>query len=454
MSDIAIPPPARPAPFAEIETGIGDLLGTSGKLILGALAVFGLWATFIPMQSAVVASGIVISSGHNKALQHRTGGTVTAIHVREGQVVKAGAVVLELDPAVDRAELTRLRGRRAVLNALKGRLDAEKRFTQSPRLRRDTDTTAALTKTSTALTSAEADIVLEQEREFVKGRSHLAAELEALRQKGEGLHRQRDGALNRLRHLKQQVGILETQFKSASSLEKRGHIAKQQVWDIESRLLDRRAEVANLTAESEALANSIEENRSLFRQSTFRDERGTSEKLTEVLGELEQISDQLKAAESALANTQIKAPVSGTLVRSTAVTVGGVIKPADTVGEIVPEDATLEVEAKVLPKDMAAIHVGQDAKVKISALSARAFDPLPAQVVYVAADSTQDERSGERYFPVRVVLTKESQAKSRQHGVAIGMTGEVYLQAEARTFLSYLLRPIQESLARAFGEAT
>lgn len=438
--------------FAEINTEINDLLGTSGKIVLGVLALFAFWAGFIPMESAVVAPGTVISSGQNKALQHRTGGIVTAIHVYEGQSVKAGAVILELDPAIDQAELTRLRARFAVLSALRRRLEAEKRYTASSPSRRDSANASSIVRPAD-LPRAEAQIAQEQEREFIKGRHQIAAELDALRQKSEGLKRQREGTLSRLENLKQQIAILEPQHKAAVDLERRGHIAKQQVWDIESKLLDRRAEFTNLSSESKTLVNSIEEAESQYRQTTFKDERATSEKLTDVLGELEQISDQLRAAETALAQTQIRAPVSGTLVRSTAMTVGGVVKSAETVGEIVPEDATLEVEAKVPPKDMAAVHLNQDAKVKISAYSARAFDPLPARVIYVAADSTQDERTDERHFQVRVALTKDALAKSNEH-VTVGMTGEVYLQAEPRTFLSYLIRPIRESFARAFGEAS
>jgi HlyD family type I secretion membrane fusion protein len=468
MSELDATPMPAAGSFSGIKTDIDDLLGPAGRLLLGTVAVFGLWAAFVPMEAAVVAPGTVISSGQNKALQHRSGGIVRAIHVQEGETVAAGAVILELDPAVDRAELTRLRARHTVLSALKSRLEAEKLFTQPPsdkgesgaftpalRLKRDPLTTGTVAKPEPvpAPAPAESPIRLEQEREFIKGRHLLAAELEALRQKGEALRRQHEGAVNRLRHVKKQVALLETQHKAAASLERRGHIAKQQVWDIESKLLDRRAELVALTSESAALANSIEENASLFRQVTFKDERENSGKLTEVLGELAQISDQLKAAEAALAQTQIRAPVSGTLVRSTAVTIGGVVKPADIVGEIVPEDAALEVEARVQPKDMAVIHTGQDAKVKISALAATNSDPLLAKVTYVAADSSQDERSGERFFQVRVALKKDAASAPRLREVAIGMTGDVYLQAEPRTFLSYLVRPVRDSLARAFGEA-
>lgn len=440
--------------FAEIETGIGDLLGASGKVVLGAFGIFVLWAAFVPMESAVVAPGTVIGSGQNKLVQHRGGGIVTAIHIRDGQAVRQGDVILELDPAIDRAELTKLRARRAVLMALKSRLEAEKRSANDLPLRREPDVTGAVVPTITPLTAGEARIVDEQEREFEKGRKLLAAELEALRQKGEGLRRQQNGAQKKLRLLDQQIAILQTQFDAATKLEKRGYIAKQQVWDIESRLLERRSEYSALLADSEAMSSSIEETRSNFRQAEFKDQRLTSEKLTEVLGELEQTSDQLKAAESAFAQTHLRAPVSGTLVRSTAVTVGGVIKPADTVGEIVPDGAKLEVEAKVQPRDIGAVHVGQPAKVQISALNARAFDPIPAEVVYVAADSTQDERTGERHFKVRVALRKEVRLADGAQGVGIGMTGEVYLQGEPRTFLSYIMRPFFESLARAFGEAT
>jgi epimerase transport system membrane fusion protein len=444
---------AAPSPevFAPIKTEIGDLIGTNSKVTFAALAIFGLWAAFVPLGSAVVTSGTVISSGSNKLLQHRTGGIVTAIHTRDGDFVTAGTPIVELDPAVDTAQLTKLRARSAVLSAIKARLEAEKSGADVSAMGLRPGISEGLRATEAM--QAGTEIALEQQREFVKGRGLVAAEQEALREKGASLATQLEGATDRLVLVKRQVALLERQHSAAARLGARGDISRQQVWDIESRLLDRRAELASLTSEREALLRSIGENKAMLQQSAFRDEKDNSAKLTEVLGELAQIGDEIKAAEAALAQTKIRAPISGTLVRSTAATIGGVVKPAETIAEIVPEDAPLELEASVRAKDIGVLRIGQAAKVKISALDAREIEPLEAEIVYISADSTADEQSGERYFKVRVVLKDGARAGGREHAVTIGMTGEVYLQAEPRTFLSYLTHPLTASFSQAFGEA-
>lgn len=435
-------------PLQDVETGIDGLVGKAGKVLLGALAIFLLWASFVPMETAVVASGTVSSAGQNKVIQHRTGGVIKAIRARDGDVVQAGAVLFELDPLVDEAQLVRLRARTTMLEALKSRLEAEKTGLSDS----SAFLTAELRPRHEATSDYERQIASEQEREFLKGRAQIAAELEGLRQKGIGLREQELGVLERFPPLEQQIRILETQFTSAQSLERRGHISKQQMWEIESRLLDRKAQLATLRSEKETVESSIKENDSLFGNASFRDERQTSERLTEVLGELQQISGELKAAESIRLQTELRAPVSGTVVRSTTLTIGGVMKPGDTVAEIVPLDAALEVDTRVQAKDIRNVRAGQPATVKISALNARSFDPIPGRVVYVAADSTLDERTGERFFKVRVAFTGAVQTIDQVPTVSPGMTGEVHLEGQARTFMSYLLQPIEDSLARAFGE--
>lgn len=458
-TDAAIP---RQDAWADgVQTECADLVGRVGKLALISLAVFLAWAILLPLGTAVVAPGTLISQGQNKVLQHRTGGTIRKIHAREGDRLEAGAVIYELDPVTNQAELTRLRARREVLAAMKARLDAEKRFgegfDQAAGLR---GVGARLPASAGSYWSAEAAggsgmrraVLTEQEREFDRGRRAILAELEALEKRAEGFRRQQAGVRQRSEQSRRQVAILEEQASAAEQLVRGGHISRQQLWDIQNRLLDRRAELAGLVSQNEQLTSQIEETQSQIQQTRMRDARTTSEKMTDVLGELEQTSDQLRAAEAELANTEIRAPASGTLVHAPLTTIGAVVKPGESFGEIVPDGVEFDVQARVSPKDISNVKLGQDAEMRISALNQRVYEKVQARVVYVAADASTDQRTGEKYFEVRARLKDTPDGSIGTTKLSAGMAGEVFIKGAPRTFASYLIEPIVDGLARAFSE--
>lgn len=448
--------PQSPDAWAEgVETGHGDLVGRLGRIALLSLVIFTGWAVIFPLDSAVVAPGNLIMQGQNKVLQHRMGGTVRAIHARDGDRVKEGQLLFELDPALNQAELTKLRGRREVLRALKTRLEAEKAF--SERLAKSGTRINTLgsrldnwKNNAPGTTLAGAQFMSEQEREFEKGRNALMAEVESLENRTENYRRQQAGARARTEQVRRQVAILEEQYLAADQLAKGGHLSRQQVWDIQTRLLDRRSELASLTSQDNALTSQIDETQSQIRQTISRDSRLTSEKLTDVLGELEQTSDQLRAAESELANSEIRASVTGTLVHVQMSTVGGVVRPGETFAELVPEGSIFEANARVAPRDIGNVKLGQSVKMNISALNQRIFDKVEGAVSYVAADATVDQRTGERYFEVKARLDQTALAKLPP--LSAGMSGEVYIRSAPRTFATYMLEPVIDSMNAAFSE--
>ncbi len=448
---------AAPAASAA-ETGVADILGRGGRFLLVAAAVLLAWACLAPLGQAVIANGQLVSVGNNKVLQHRTGGVVRAIHAKPGEKLKEGQLILELDPDVDQAELTRLRTRMALLQALQSRLTAEKEFSTSLEAVAAGEPTSyeklisgmSLTAmNSVGLSPVNAALAGEQLREFEKGRRAVIAEVASLRQRADALKQRREGLTQRLAAAQQQASILEDQQKSMRRLVEAGHVARQQLWDIEARLLERLAEQASLQSELNSTASEIDETYSRMRNTELLDQRVTSEKLTDVIAEIAQISDQLRAAEGALRQTEIKAPAAGTLVGFEITTLGAVVRPAETFGEIVPEGVKLDFLGRVSPKDVIHVKPGTLAEIRLPALNARLFDPLGAEVVDVAADAKTDERTGEKYFEVRSRLVS-----TVPDGVELtpGMTGDVFLRGDTRTFAGYMLQPFVDGLSRAFRE--
>ncbi len=452
MSDMQVQPSDW---SASVKTESSDIAGLGSKVALIALAGFFGWAGFVPMDSAVVAPGSVIAEGKNKQLQHRVGGRVSNILAKEGQKLKAGDPILELDTQVDQAQLSQLKARYMVFKAIKTRLEAERdNAGATDVINASPEMTGTVSDDGINLNGIVIDkgLVEAQQQEFTKGRQALKSELESLKERIASNKRQRLGLKAREALTAEQVALLRKQKISISRLVAKDHLPKQKLWEIEAQLLDRETELDRLVSEKEALGNAIAEVEATMVNVKSRDQRLSSEKLTEVLGGIEEIRDQIIAADKAVKDTVVRAPASGTLINARVTTVGGVVVPGEPFGEIVPDNSKIELLARVRPEDISYVKLGQEAEMRVSALDARVIDKVPGKVVYVAADSVVDSRTSERYFEVRGEINSDF---IKQAGVTVtpGMTGEVYLKGEKRTFLAYITRPIADSIAKAFKES-
>lgn len=466
-------PPQREDDWAaSVETNVSDVTGRAGKVLLAALAGFAGWAALFPLDSAVHAPGLLVAHGQNKLLQHRAGGVVREIFATEGDRLKAGDPVVALDPNVNRAELERLRARYALATAMRRRLEAEQggntpissagEPSASGRLALRgsvtglsgnidpiTTTSASGSAAASAFDKALADA---QQREFDQGRRSVNSELRALEERIAGQERQRQGLAERQSRLQQQVSLLRQQYEAARSLVNSDYLPKQQMWDLQSRLLEREAELQSVDSQHDAAANSIAEIEAQADRVRSEDLRQSSEQISKALTEIEEVRGQLVAAESALSDTVVRAPSDGTLVHSKAWTIGGVIPAGEAFGEIVPTGAKLEILVRVQPSSIVYVKKGGKAKIKLTALNTRLFDDIPAEVTYVAADASVDQRTGEHYFEVRAALDPAAIEGALAGMLTPGMAGDATIETGSRTFLAYLVQPLSDSFARAFRE--
>ena len=444
----------------KVQTGTGDVSGRGTRWLMAGGAVFVGWSLLFPLKSAVVAEGTVAATGQNKVIQHRTGGVLRQILVRDGDEVGAGQQLMALDPINDQAELTRLRGRLAVLSAMRTRLvaenaDAEGLVVASDlKLRGGHDVPGQPDMMATAATGTGVEALLaeEQQREFQRGRQAVRAEVDSLLARMDALERRREGLVVRVANGGSVVAMLERQAAAMRPLAAAGHIARKSLWDAEQELLARRSELEGLSAEQGALADEIAETRSKVTQARMSDQRATSGRLTEVIAEIAQIGDQIRAAQTAVTSADVRAPVAGTLLHLKHSTIGAVAAPGEVLAQIVPADAEMTFRTRVSPADIAYVRVGQSARARITALNARLHDDVPATVSLVPADSTLDERTGQHYYAVELKLDRGPSDGTGRRIVGPGMLGEAFIDGDARTFASYLFKPISDSLARSFRE--
>ena len=464
--------PAEAAPAPErIRTEENRIGRTGGWIVFGALGSFLAWATLFPISSAVIASGELVTSGQNKLVQHQTGGRVDAIMVADGDRVRRGDVIVRLDDRDAKAALTTLEARYGRLAAARNRLLVEKGeepLPLYPSALRTPDVVSLSAKASLrgshvpAPSSLSGALESEQQNELRFGTQRRAAEIEAARARIEALGQRQTGLKERITRTKAARRRLSERVKRMRPLVREGFIAKARLWELEERL-DRE------DAAAEDARARLEETRQEIAEATAaraRLEAGTGERtareLTQTLAELAELEDQILAARNRLDLLAVRAPASGTVTGLQSNTVGGVVPPGGTIATVVPSEggAPLVVEARLRAKDVDAVVQDQEAEIVLTAFSRRKVEPLPGRVIYVAADSADPGSvAGQpaaapqpgRFYTVRVAfegpLDAAVSAKLRS-----GMPADAFIRAEPRTFLSYMLDPLTDSLARAFRD--
>lgn len=449
-------------PFAGVPTQASILPGGFGRWVFGAFGVFCAWGLLVPLDAAVIANGTLMSAGRNQSVQHLTGGVIRAIHAREGALVAKGDALLELEPLVDLARLSRLKARQAALSAVETRLRAEKEMDAGGGALPETRLAYArleLRTSDTALARVQSDVsptlgltlAREQEREFLRGRRAVLAQVEALERRAAAERERRAGLGEQIERAKGLLDILDQRVSNMRSLAEKGYVSRSQLWDGEGRVLEQRSQLARLSSEASALDQTVAEIASEIARVRETDARDNSQRLTDVLSELESNRHEIAAAEQALGQTRILAPTAGHLVHFAANTPGAVVRGGETLAEIVPSGTRLVARGRVTPEDVVAVHLGQRAEVHVTALPSRISDPIDADVTFVASDATQDQRTGERYFEIETQLD----LADRPELVGLlspGLSAQIFVKGAPRTFARYLGQPLVDALRHTFRE--
>ena len=417
-------------------------------VLLATLGVFLAWAAFVPISSAVVAPGKIVSSGQNKQLQHPRGGIVLNVAAKDGDRLTKGDLVVRIDPSADRAELSKLQARRQLLMAQKGRLEAEAAGIESM-LEGALEKSAGLAAGDVQLAGYAEAIPGQQQTQFQAKARRMANELAAFQFQHKSLTSERDGALRRMKNQASKVKTLDEQIKQIKPLAKQGYVAKTELWDRESAVLDARSEVDQSRAQADGLTSRISEVEQRIGQLKATNTEENAKEHSDILAELAAIGDQITAAQQALTYTDIRAPSDGVLAKFAATTIGGVVRPGEVFGEIVPSNADVVIEARVSPADISDVRSGLKARLTMANANQQFADPIAALVTYVAADSSFDEPTQQSYFVVRLKLADKDGVAGQIHQ---GMAGDVMIEAGSQPFLDYLMRPMLRNFRRAFNE--
>lgn len=408
------------------------------------------WAAFARLDAAAVAPGKLVVSGQRQTVQHREGGVVSEIFVKEGDRVERGQVLIRLAGGDVLAQERALTAQAIGLLAQRSRLSAEQagRGTVSPPPEfanlRPEDRAAA------------AEALRIQQDQLRTRAAVLSAQRGALGQRAGQASSQGQGYARQIASIDEQVRLLDDELNGLRQAAEKGFVSQNRVRALErarADLLGQRGQYLATIAQTQGQA-SESRLQSLEAQSNYF-ERIAGE-LREVEMSLNDVLPKLSAARDQLARSEIRAPATGTVVGLTVFTPGGVIEPGARLMDIVPDRAPLTVEARVASSDGDDVRVGQQAFVRFETLHERALPPLKGSVTRVSADAFTDERSGESYFTaeVAVPLSELKQIEQLRGGDTLraGIPVMVTVPVRKRTALQYAFEPITAAMRRSFRE--
>ena len=421
---------------------------TRRNLITGFATIFlliagiGGWAATTEISGAVIASGKLVVDSNVKKVQHPTGGIVGELLVKEGDRVKQGDVLLRLDGTQARASHAIVTKALDELAARQARSEAE----------RDNGKAVAFPP-GLAARSGESDIgqlMAGEQRLFEMRRSARNGQKAQLREQIQQLQLQIQGNEAQEAAKVKEIDLLAKELESVRVLWKQNLVQISRVTALER-------DAARLEGERAALVASVAQNRGRIAELELKIHQidhdlstEVAQALAETRGKQSELTERRIAGEDQLRRINLVAPQDGKVFQRNVHTVGGVIQAGEQLLLIVPEDDSLIVEAKIPPSEIDQIYVGQRAVLHFAAFNQRTTPELNGEVVRIGADVTQDERSGESYYSVRIRVLDGELARLEGLQLVAGMPVEAFLQTTPRTVASFLVKPLTDQIARAF----
>lgn len=425
---------------ADADWAIAEQTPSGARILiwLSAAAAFVLlvWAAFAQLDEVTRGEGKVIPSRQVQILQSMDGGMVSEILVREGQSVKAGDLLLKVDPT---RMVSSLRENQSQYFAL---------LAKAARLKALAD--GAVFKPPPEVVKDAPEIVAQELSLFESRRSELEATIGVARQQSLQRSQELISVRARREQAAQSYTLTAKELELTRPLANSGAVSPVELLRLERDVARFRGERDSANSDIPRLQAAVAEaNRKMQEvELTFRN--GAKSELSETNAKLNALSEGSAALEDRVKQTDIRSPVNGTVKQLKVNTVGGVVQPGKDLIEVVPSDDALLLEARVLPRDIAFLRPGQKALVKFTAYDFAIYGGLEATLEHISADSVVDEK-GNAYFLVRV-STVATFIGPQKLPIIPGMVAEVDILTGKKSVLAYLMKPILRAKSRAMTE--
>ncbi len=416
------------------------------RLGLGIVGVtfglFGTWAAIAPLDGAAYAPGVVTVQAYRKTVQHLEGGIVKEVLAHDGDIVQRDDPLIILDDAQLRFEYEIARSQLLAARAMEARLIAE----------RDTLPEIGFGKI--------ADLASLRGEEARQGETQVFNARQGSRLGQIAVLRERIGQLNQqIKGLESMIGAKVSLEKSYSSeineltdLLQQGFVDKQRLLEQERKLGMLRSEVADHRSTINRTRLQINETQLQILQVDKDFSADVVKQLAEVQTRIYDLQEKTSALEDRLSHIVIRAPDAGMVIGMTVHTIGGVVRPATPLLDIVPSVSELVIEAQVAPVDIDRIAIGKRADIRFGAFKSSTTPVIEGEVSSVSADRLTNEKTGAAYYLARVRVTEEGARTLGERKLLPGMPADVLIITGQRTLLQYLMQPARDVMSQSMIE--
>lgn len=413
-------------------------------LVLAGFGGFLLWALFAPLDKGVMVNGSVVISGNRKVVQHNQGGIVDKIQVKDGDRVEAGQILLTLNEVDARSASEGLDGQYLQLVAREGRLLAEQQrlsdMVMTPRLQPLAE-------------KPEMHVITALQRDLLRSRQQsLKLEAEGMRTSIAGMEASLSAQRQVMSSKQKQRETLEQQLQGLRSLAAENYVPRNKMLENERLLAQLNGDIAQLAGDINRTRRDIEQQTLLIAQRQQEYDKEVNSELADVRALLSDVGSKKEKADFNLANIQMRAPVSGTVVGLKVFTEGGVIAPGQTLLEIVPDDQPLFVDARLPVELVDKVWPGLPVELQFVAFNQSTTPRVAGTVELLSADRLLDERDGSPYYSLRVQVDEAGKRALEGLEVKPGMPVQGFVRTGERSFVNYLFKPLMDRLHLALTE--
>lgn len=426
-------------------------LSVRGPLTLGFAAIlalvagFGLWATRTHLAGAIVAQGQIEVQDDRRIIQHPDGGLVAEVLVREGDTVAVGAPLLRLDGAALHSDLRIVEDRLTELAARAARLTAERDGTPIPAFPADLLARASRDPAVAAQIDGQRRLFAARTVTLDAARDQLDRRIAQVRAQGDGLAAQRTA-------LDAQLALVGKELSAQQSLRDKGLVSQSAVLALQHESARLLGQIGELTANLARTADQVTEIEiQVGSLVTHRREEAATE-LREIGPTILELTETRRALQERIDRLEIRAPVAGVVLGLQALAPQSVLRAADPVLTLVPQDRPLVITARVSPLQIDVVTLGQPAELVLSAFPAAEVPHLTGHVTMVSADVLTDPQTGAAHYIARLELDPGQHDRLGERTLLPGMPVQVFLQTGTHTPLAYLLQPFTAYFSRALRE--
>lgn len=407
--------------------------------ICGLIIIFLIWAIFAEIDVVTRGNGRVIPSQKNQIISNLEGGVIKEVFVKEGDIVKAGQALMIIDPTVAEARYKAHREQYLRYLAASSRLQAQLE--------------GKAYKVPVEIEKEFPSIAVEEERHYIERQQQLETQKSIAQQVI--LQKKQDVAQEKTKiaQAEEQLKLSQQELKMVEPLVAEQLISKREILRLQRDTANLKGEVATGKAALPKDEAILEQAQYELKQIPIRFQNEDQEQLRDIKIKLSEEQGAMLEAQDRMMRTELRSPVKGIVKEIKMKTLGGTIRGGEEVLEVVPFEDALLIEANVLPSDVAFIHPGQEATVKVTAYDYSIYGSLKAQLLEISADTVHDPEQKRDFY--RVLLRTDRnylEHDGKRLSIIPGMTVEVDILTGSRTVMQYLLKPIIKGVSQSFRE--